>query len=117
MSKVPISEEQAQRMMAQQQQQEQQQQMHQEQREGMLRVVLSPEARERLKRIEQVKPERAQMVENNIIMACRQGKLQPPVGDDVVREMLSAVSDASGGSSGGGTKITFARKTRMDDDW
>ena len=113
MSRVPISEEQAQHMMAKQQAQRDREEAMVEQKEAMLRAFLSPEGRERLKRIEQVKPERANAVEVHIINAVRSGKMQPPVSDDIVREILAQVSSQE---TEGRSAITFARK-KMDDDW
>lgn len=114
MSRVPISDEQAQRMMAQEQQRQDRAAAMDEQKESMLRAFVSAEGRERLKRIEQVKAERAHQVEMHIIQAVRAGKLQPPVSDETVREILTQVSTQEQESGAG--KITFARK-RMDDDW
>ena len=110
---VPISDDQAQKMMAQQEQQAQQMEANNEQRETVLRAVLSPEARDRLKRIVQVKPERAMQVENHIIMGVRSGKMQPPINDEVVRELLSQMA---GGGSGGGSNIKVLRKKSAFDD-
>lgn len=116
MSRVPISDEQAERMMAQQAQQEERQAAATEQREAMLRAFVTAEGRERLKRVEQVREDRARTVEMHIIQQVRAGKLQPPIGDDIVRELLSQLSEggAAGGSSG--PKITVVRK-RGEDDW
>jgi programmed cell death protein 5 len=114
--RVAISDEQAQQMVAKQQQQQQQQAAQTEQRESMLRAFVSAEGRERLKRIEQVKPERAQMVEVAIIQAVRGGKLQAPVSDGTVREFLQQVVENGGEGSSNGPSITVLRK-RNDDDW
>uniref|UniRef100_A0A7S1LMQ4 Double-stranded DNA-binding domain-containing protein n=1 Tax=Neobodo designis TaxID=312471 RepID=A0A7S1LMQ4_NEODS len=115
--RVAISDEQAQQMMAKQEQQQQQQAAMDEQRESMLRAFVSAEGRERLKRIEQVKPERARMVEVAIIQAVRGGKLQAPVSDGTVREFLQQVVENGGGEgAGNGPKISVIRK-RSDDDW
>ena len=103
-------------MMEKQQMQAQQAAAVDEQRESLLRAFLSPEGRERLKRIETVKPERARAVEIQIIQSVRAGKMQPPVGDDVVRELLAQASGGGGGEGGSGPKITVLRKAR-DDDW
>lgn len=113
MSRVPISEEQAQRMMAQQQQQAERREAFEEQKENMLRAFVSAEGRERLKRIAQVKPERAEAVEMHIIEAVRGGKLQAPVSDDTVREILGRMS---GQEAEGKSHITIVRK-KTDDDW
>lgn len=100
-------------MMAQQQQQEERREAFEEQKENMLRVILSPEGRERLKRISQVKPDRAETVEMHIIEAVRGGKLQAPVSDEVVREILGRMS---GQESEGKGQIKIVRK-KNDDDW
>lgn len=114
MSRVPISEEQAQRMMAQQEAQAERAAAADEQKEAMLRAFVSSEGRERLKRIEQVKKERAHAVEMHIIQAVRAGKMTPPVSDELVREILTQISTQEAES--GANKIVFARK-KMDDDW
>lgn len=116
MSRVPISEEQAERMMAQQAQQEERQAAATEQRESMLRAFVTAEGRERLKRVEQVREDRARTVEMHIIQQVRSGKLQPPIGDDIVRELLSQLSEGGIASGSSGPKITVVRK-RCDDDW
>ncbi|CBH17891.1 hypothetical protein, conserved [Trypanosoma brucei gambiense DAL972] len=113
MSRVPISEEQAQQLLMKQQAQEEKQEAMREQKESILRAVVSAEGRERLTRLSQVKADRATAVESYIIQAVRQGKLQPPVSDEMVREILEQMSSQSAESK---SNIVFARK-RMDDDW
>jgi programmed cell death protein 5 len=108
--RVNLSEAEAQRMMEQQERAA----AATEQKEAMLRAFVSAEGRERLKRNEQVKPERAGAVETHIINACRAGKLIPPVSDDVVKELL--VAAAGGGDTGKASTITVVRK-KLDDDW
>jgi programmed cell death protein 5 len=113
--RVNLSDAEAARMMQQQQDQQERAEAATEQKEAFLRAFVNAEGRERLKRIEQVKPERARAVEMHIINACRSGKLQPPVGDDVVRELLAQVAGTGEGGAKAST-ITVVRK-RMDDDW
>ncbi|CBZ28562.1 conserved hypothetical protein [Leishmania mexicana MHOM/GT/2001/U1103] len=113
MSRVPISEEQAQQMVAKQQAQQERMEAFEEQKENMLRAFVSAEGRERLKRIAQVKADRAQAVELHIIQAVQRGKMQPPVSDDTVRELLGQMANQEAESR---SHITIARK-RMDDDW
>nr|CCC53470.1 conserved hypothetical protein [Trypanosoma vivax Y486] len=113
MSRVPISDEEAQQMLLKQQVQQERQEAMLEQKESLLRALVSAEGRERLTRLSQVKPDRAEAVESYIIRSVRQGKLQPPVSDDAVREILSHLSSQQ---SEGRSNIVFARK-RMDDDW
>ncbi|KPA85261.1 hypothetical protein ABB37_01608 [Leptomonas pyrrhocoris] len=113
MSRVPISEEQAQQMMAKQQAQEERMAAFTEQKENMMRAFVSAEGRERLQRIAQVKPERAQAVEMHIIQAVQKGKMQPPVSDDTVRELLGQMASQESEAK---SHITIVRK-RTDDDW
>lgn len=113
--RMAISDEQAAQIMQKQQEEQQRSEAMNEQKESMLRAFVDAEGRERLKRIEQVKPERAAMVEQAIIQAVRGGKLQPPVSDATVREFLQQIVE-SGGAGGSGPSITVMRK-RSDDDW
>jgi programmed cell death protein 5 len=116
MSYQAISDEEAQRIMSKQQQDTDRREAVDEQRESMMRAFVSAEGRERLKRIEQVKPERAKMVEHAIINAVRGGKLQAPVSDGTVREFLTQIAEGGGEGSGSGPKISVMRK-KTDDDW
>eukprot|EP00755_Sulcionema_specki_P020451 Sspe_Gene.71970::Locus_42792_Transcript_1_1_Confidence_1.000_Length_563::g.71970::m.71970/K06875/PDCD5, TFAR19; programmed cell death protein 5 len=103
-------------MSAEEQQAQAQKQMEmEEQRDTMLRGILDAEARERIKRISCVKPDKARNIENYLIQAVRQGRMQPPISDSALRNVLEAVSEQGGSAQG--PKITFARKTRDDDDW
>ena len=111
--RMHISDDQAQRMMAQQQQQDERKAAVDEQRDALMRAFVSAEGRDRLKRIEQVKAERARAVEAHIINAVRGGKLQPPVSDDTVRELLAQLSTEEGGTKQ--PTITVVRKRQ--DDW
>ena len=115
--RMAISDEEASRIMQQQQQQDtDRKEAMDEQRESMLRAFVSAEGRERLKRIEQVKPERARMVEMAIIQNVRAGKMQAPVTDGTVRELLQQIIENGGEGSGNGPQITVMRK-KNDDDW
>ncbi|ORC87086.1 programmed cell death protein 5 [Trypanosoma theileri] len=114
MSRVPISEEQAQQMMLEQQAREERADAAREQRDGLLRACVSAEGRERLERLAQVRPDRARAAEVQLLQAVRAGRLQPPVGDDAVRDILERLG--SQGAEAKSSSITFARK-RMDDDW
>lgn len=113
---VAISDAEAQRIMGQQQADMEKREAQDEQRESMLRAFVSTEGRERLKRIEQVKPERARSVELYIINAVRGGKLPPPVSDSTVREILQQIVEQGGEGSGAAPKVTVMRK-KSDDDW
>ena len=60
-------------------------------REALLRAILTPEARQRLANVKLVRPELARIVEDNIIALVQAGQLQPPVGEDVVKQLLATV--------------------------
>ncbi len=60
-------------------------------REALLRAILTPEARQRLANVKLVRPELAKLVEDNIIALVQAGQLQPPVGEDVVKQLLAAI--------------------------
>jgi programmed cell death protein 5 len=59
-------------------------------REQMLRVVFSPEARERLNNIRMVKPDLASSVENQIFQLAATGRLRKQVTDQELKEMLGS---------------------------
>ncbi len=67
------------------------QQEQEARRDAILRSILTAEARERLANVKLVRPELARMVEDNIIALVQAGQLRPPVGEDVVKELLSAI--------------------------
>lgn len=60
-------------------------------REGVLRILLTSEARERLNNIRMVKPEVAKVIEDNIIRLASAGRIQPPISDDDIKRFLMAV--------------------------
>jgi len=59
-------------------------------REGVLRILLTSAARERLTNIRMVKPDLAKLVEDNIIRLASTGKIKPPVTDEDVKKILMA---------------------------
>eukprot|EP00754_Rhynchopus_humris_P034227 Rhum_TRINITY_DN15564_c0_g1::Rhum_TRINITY_DN15564_c0_g1_i1::g.161235::m.161235/K06875/PDCD5, TFAR19; programmed cell death protein 5 len=97
------------------QRQQEETRQKEEQHATMLRAVLDSEARERLKRIAVVKPEKARAIENYVIQSVRQGRMAPPVNDSKLKQLLEAMNQEQGGANG--PKITFVRKNRDDDDW
>lgn len=60
-------------------------------REGMLRMLLTSDARERLTNIRMVKPDIAKVIEDNIIMMASAGKIGPPVTDDHIKKLLQSI--------------------------
>jgi len=73
--------------MAQQQMREQQQ----VQRQTILRQILSPEARERLGRIELAYPELADSIENQLIALAQSGRVQRVIDDATLKQILERV--------------------------
>lgn len=113
MQQIPLSDAQAEKLMAKQQAQDEKVAAMQEEKENLLRAFVSMEGRERLSRIAQVKPERSAAVEMHIIRGVQQGRLQPPVSDEQVRDILSQLADQVGEAK---TSIKIVRKS-LDDDW
>jgi len=72
---------------AQQQMREQQQ----VQRQTILRQILSPEARERLGRIELAYPELADSIENQLIALAQSGRVQRVIDDATLKQILERV--------------------------
>ena len=60
-------------------------------RERVLRVLLVPEARQRLTNVKMVKPELAKAVEDYIIAMGSQGKLNKALTDDELKQILSSI--------------------------
>ena len=60
-------------------------------RERVLRVLLVPEARQRLTNVKMVKPELAKAVEDYIIAMGSQGKLNKALTDDELKQILTSI--------------------------
>lgn len=75
-------------------------------REALLRRILTEEARSRLANVKLVKPEVARAVEDYVIQLVQAGRLAPPVGEDVVVELLIRLDSQSRRE----TTIRFKRK-------
>jgi len=75
-------------------------------RQALLRSMLTAEARERLANVRLVKPEIARIVEDNLIALVQTGQLKPPIGEDVVKKILSAIYEKTQRN----IRIKFKRK-------
>ncbi|SZF05251.1 unnamed protein product [Blumeria hordei] len=71
----------------------QQQEAEKEARQAMLARILEPAAAERLGRIRLVKAERAQAVEEQLLMLARSGQLRGPVDEALLKKLLEAVAE------------------------
>ena len=61
------------------------------QRQAVLRQILTPEARERLGRIELAYPEIAESVESQLIGLAQSGRIQTAIDDRTLQEILRRV--------------------------
>lgn len=67
-----------------------------------------------VRRVQLVKPEKSEQVENAILARAQRGQISEKVSEDVIIQMLQA----SGGSGGerGGSGVKFKRRDLEDDD-
>ncbi|HKW43236.1 MAG TPA: DNA-binding protein [Thermoplasmata archaeon] len=63
----------------------------QAQRQQILRQILTPEARERLGRIELAYPELKESIENQLIQLAQSGRVQRAIDDATLRQILERV--------------------------
>ena len=61
------------------------------QKEGILKQILSGEARMRLNNIKMVKPDLANLVEQYLIGMASQGKIHSPLTDDQLKQILLSI--------------------------
>ena len=60
-------------------------------REGVLRMALTSEARQRLANVKMVRPDLAASVEEYVIQLASSGRLKSALNDDQVKQMLLAL--------------------------
>ena len=61
------------------------------QRDLVLRQILTPEARERLGRIELAYPELTESIETQLVTLAESGRLQRAIDDPTLREILTRI--------------------------
>jgi len=69
-------------------QQETQAEQIEEQKQALLRSILSTEARQRLTNLKMVKPEFTEQLELQLIQLAQQGKIPVPLPDNQLRQIL-----------------------------
>ena len=62
-------------------------------REGLLRMALTSEARQRLANVKMVKPDLAAQIEEYVVQVASSGKLKNVINDEQVKQMLSALQE------------------------
>jgi programmed cell death protein 5 len=62
-------------------------------REGMLRMALTSDARQRLANVKMVRPDLASSIEDYVIQLASSGKLKRAVDDEQVKQMLAALQE------------------------
>jgi programmed cell death protein 5 len=77
-----------QRQMSDEQKSIQAEQQLEQQKQALLRSILSPEARQRLANLKMVKPEFTDQLELQLIQLAQQGKLPIPLGDEQLKKIL-----------------------------
>jgi len=62
-------------------------------REGVLRMSLTTEARQRLANVKMVKPELAASIEEYVVQLASAGRLKQPLDDEQLKQMLLALQE------------------------
>jgi programmed cell death protein 5 len=77
-----------QKNLAQDQQQSDAEKRLEAQKQVLMRRILTQEARQRLTNLKMVKPEFASQLEVQLIQIAQQGKIELPIGDEQLKEIL-----------------------------
>jgi programmed cell death protein 5 len=77
---------------AEQDKQEETREQFEQQRQAVLRQILTTEARERLARLKIARPELAENVENQLIMLAQSGQLTGVITDDALVQILEKLT-------------------------
>ena len=83
-----------QRQLLQEQQRAEAQKQLELQRQALIRRILTPKARQRLTNLKMVRPEFASQLENQLIQAAQQGRINIPITDAQLKEILSRLQSA-----------------------
>jgi programmed cell death protein 5 len=85
---------QLQRKLAEEQQRIQMAQQLEQQKQALLRQILTSEARQRLNNLKMVKPEFAAQLELQLIQLAQSGRLNIPLNDEQLKELLAKLQSA-----------------------
>ena len=72
--------------------QEERAQQFENQKQSILRQILTPEARDRLANIKLANPEQANMIEMQLIQIAQSGRLQSVITDAMLRDILQKIT-------------------------
>jgi len=64
-------------------------------RQAAMRLILTPEARERLANLRLVRPELVERLEEQLIQLANSGRIRIPITDEVLKEILSRITSTS----------------------
>jgi len=78
-----------QRQMTDEQKSAQAEQQMEQQKQTLLRSILTPEARQRLANLKMVRPEFTDQLELQLIQLAQQGKVPVPLGDEQLKKILA----------------------------
>lgn len=101
----------------QQQQQQQQRDAEQQSRHHILSQLLDPSARDRLRRIALVKPDRANGVEELLMRMAKSGQIRQRVSEPELVGLLEELSGQEGKEKEKVGVIRNLRRQDSDDDW
>ena len=77
-----------QKNLAQDQQQSEAEKKLEAQKQGLMRMILTQEARQRVTNLKMVKPEFASQLELQLIQIAQQGKIELPIDDEQLKDIL-----------------------------
>lgn len=60
---------------------------------SVLRMILTPEARQRLANLRLVRPELVEQLEQQLIALAQAGKIKTPITDEILKEILSKIAE------------------------
>ena len=78
-----------QRQMTDEQKSAQAEQQIEQQKQALLRSILTPEARQRLANLKMVRPEFTDQLELQLIQLAQQGRVPVPLGDEQLKKILA----------------------------
>jgi programmed cell death protein 5 len=83
-----------QRRLAEEQQRAQMAQQIEQQKQAVLKQILTPEARQRINNLKMIKPEFANQLELQLIQLAQAGRLNIPLTDEQLKELLAKLQSA-----------------------